>query len=298
MRRTGPSPAIGPLPVRHRALCWTAGILSGCLILIALSTSSRAAPSGPAAEAIASICDQSGTRAAKATGVPLAVLRAISLTETGRKLGGRHRPWPWTVNMEGKGIWFDTRAEALAYVRKHFARGARSFDVGCFQINYRWHGKAFRSIEDMFEPDLNALYAGRFLRTLFSEKGDWPRAAGAYHSRTPKYATRYAARFTRILARLTGKSQAPIPELAQPGVIPDVVGHPVNGRGVAAVGQTGYGTQPLAAQTPAARTPAVEPPKGPAHWVPPAPSATGSIAAIDLAPKTGSLLVRAPGSLF
>ena len=47
--------------------------------------------------------------------------------------------------MEGKGKWFQTRDEALSYVFKHFKRGARSFDVGCFQINFKWHGQAFPS---------------------------------------------------------------------------------------------------------------------------------------------------------
>jgi len=53
---------------------------------------------------------------------------AISLTETGKNIGGTLSPWPWTVNMEGAGVWFETQQEALAYVNAHFARGARSFE--------------------------------------------------------------------------------------------------------------------------------------------------------------------------
>lgn len=136
------------------------------------------------------------------SGVPKDILLAISLTETGRKLEGKLRPWPWTVNMEGAGLWFETPQEALDYASNHFKRGARSFDVGCFQINYRWHGQAFSSIEEMFDPIANARYAARFLGELFTEFGDWSKAAGAYHSRTPKFATRYSARFDRFRARL------------------------------------------------------------------------------------------------
>ncbi len=151
---------------------------------------------------IADICDAAAVRAARSSGIPVDVLRAISLTETGRKREGSFEPWPWTVNMEGKGVWFDTPDEALRYVEKHYDRGARSFDVGCFQINYRWHGNAFASIPDMFDPDQNAAYAARFLSELFEEFGDWSKAAGAYHSRTPKFADRYKARFNRIRASL------------------------------------------------------------------------------------------------
>lgn len=104
--------------------------------------------------------------------------------------------------MEGKGAWFETEDAARAYVFKHFKRGARSFDVGCFQINYKWHGQAFASIDEMFDPLENAIYAARYLRDLYQEFGDWSAAAGAYHSRTPEYAKKYRARFDRHLARV------------------------------------------------------------------------------------------------
>ncbi len=150
----------------------------------------------------ANMCDRAAVSASRATGVPLAVLRAITLTETGRNSGGEVRPWPWTVNMEGEGRWFDDRLTAEAYSKTHFDRGARSFDVGCFQINYRWHGQAFPSIEAMFDPEANALYAAQFLGELHAEFGDWVKAAGAYHSRTPKFARRYEARFEQFLTNL------------------------------------------------------------------------------------------------
>jgi transposase-like protein len=157
-----------------------------------------------AAQDLSLICDQAAAYAARETGVPLSVLQAISLNETGRKRGGIMRPWPWTVNMEGKGVWFDTEDEARAFVYQNYKRGARSFDVGCFQINYKWHGQAFASIEEMFEPRPNALYAAKFLLELYREKGNWSGAAGAYHSRTPKYAEKYEARFNRFRNGLMG----------------------------------------------------------------------------------------------
>lgn len=158
------------------------------------------------------ICEDMAALVARETGVPVTVLRAISLNETGRKMNGSFRPWPWTVNMEGKGVWFDTYAEALAYANQEFKRGARSFDVGCFQLNYKWHHQAFTSIEEMFDPTANARYAARFLLELFREKGNWTDAAGAYHSRTKEFADRYKARFDTFRAKLaseTGEHIAP-----------------------------------------------------------------------------------------
>ncbi|TMV07092.1 lytic transglycosylase domain-containing protein [Ruegeria sediminis] len=150
------------------------------------------------------ICDAAARRAARSEGVPLDVLRAITRVETGRMVNGRRVPWPWAVNLEGKGFWFDNEAEAKAYVSKVFKAGARSFDIGCFQINYRWHGQGFRSIDAMFDPNQNAAYAARFLRELHAEFGSWTAAAGAYHSRTAALAAAYSQRLEATLAALDG----------------------------------------------------------------------------------------------
>lgn len=111
--------------------------------------------------------------------------------------------------MEGKGRWFATEDEARTYVFQHFKRGARSFDVGCFQINYRWHGQAFRSIDQMFDPLVNARYAAQFLKSLYAETGNWSMAAGRYHSRTPRYSERYRARFDKIRSTLSDPPVTP-----------------------------------------------------------------------------------------
>lgn len=178
----------GPLPRRTLLLC------------LALLFAPLAAAADPAA-----ICERAIARAAQGSSVPQSVLHAISLTETGRPSGGRLRPWPWAVNREGRGHWFEDRDSALAFARQSIAEGRRSFDVSCFQINYHWHGHNFPSIEAMFDPDVAAAYAVRFLTELHAETGNWSVAAGAYHSRTPHFARIYRNRFDRILAGLGGQ---------------------------------------------------------------------------------------------
>ncbi len=153
-----------------------------------------------ASASTADICDKAARHAAAEFGVPFPILWSITRTETGRSRDGQLTPWPWTVNMEGKGHWFKTKHDARAYVGREFERGARSFDVGCFQINYKWHGASFRNIDQMFDPIENARYAAAFLTRLYRESGDWSIAAGAYHSRTPEFSKRYRARFEQIHA--------------------------------------------------------------------------------------------------
>lgn len=161
------------------------------------------------------ICDEAARFAAKAHAVPLSVLRAVTRTETGRGRGGQLEPWPWTVNMQGIGKWFASRDAAKSYVFRHFKAGARSFDVGCFQINYKWHHKAFRSMDDMFDPVQNATYAASFLAQLKAELGSWDAAVGAYHSRTDALAERYLKRYQTIHAALPDAVPVPAPFLSQ-----------------------------------------------------------------------------------
>lgn len=207
-------------PPSHRSRTAIRGLLL-VLALAALLAAPVPALARPlAAGQVETACELAARAAARRHGVPLDVLRAIALTETGRRLNGQMRAWPWTVNMEGLGKWFPDGDSALAYVERHLGRGARSFDVGCFQVNYRWHGRAFRSVAEMFDPEANADYAARFLRELFAEFGDWSRAAGAYHSRTPELARRYRARFDRfrrqVAATPPARDAVPVAAAAEP----------------------------------------------------------------------------------
>lgn len=176
-----------------------------CILLLTLyffALSEQAQATTAAISKFELACDTAAQHAAEETGVPLDVLMAITRTETGFAIGEKIQPWPWTVNIQGQGVWFDTKSEALVYVFDHFKTGIRSFDIGCFQINYRWHGASFASIEDMFDPSYNALYAASFLKSLYVESGDWTVAVGAFHSRTAVHADRYIVRFESMLAKI------------------------------------------------------------------------------------------------
>lgn len=145
-------------------------------------------------------CATAARAAADVTGVPYAVLIAIAQTETGRNAQDQTATWPWAVNDQGESHYFATQAQAVAHVEAALYAGRRSFDLGCFQLNFRWHGAAFSSLDEMLDPDSNALHAARFLADLYAESGDWSVAAGAYHSRSTELATAYRTRFDRFLA--------------------------------------------------------------------------------------------------
>ena len=160
------------------------------------------------------LCRAAARDASDETGVPYDVLMAIALTETGQPRDGVLEPWAWAVHQGGKGHWFATKAEAVALAETALQAGATNIDLGCFQLNIRWHAGAFGSAGDMLEPAQNARYAARFLADLYQESGDWALAAGAYHSRDSDNAETYRQKFTTILADLQNGTAAP--DVAQP----------------------------------------------------------------------------------
>lgn len=181
---------IGRMPRR----IWSSIRLTAFLILLLLGLAE------PAAARISDLCVAASQKAAAQSGVPFAVLLAITQTETGRREQEEVRPWPWTLNVGGQGHWLDSRAAALEMAQARLATGDTLFDVGCFQINYRWHGQHFGSLDQMLHPDVGAAYAAQLLKSLYQETGDWSTAAGAYHSRTPVHAARYRDRFDQFHA--------------------------------------------------------------------------------------------------
>lgn len=158
-------------------------------------------PSCATASQPAVLCENAAQQAATRHGVPLDVLRAVALVETGRARAGQWEPWPWAIHSAGQGHWFDSRAEATAYAKGRLNAGYRNVDLGCFQINYRWHGEEFSSVEAMMDPAKNADYAARLLAAHKARLGAWDLAAGAYHSATPQHARRYIARFREMHAK-------------------------------------------------------------------------------------------------
>jgi hypothetical protein len=199
--------------MRHWAFVIRGGVLTSLMFFTLIAA--RASASDDAA----TLCEWAATAAAETSGVPTDILRALTLTETGRRVQGVLRPWPWAINQGGDGQWFASRDQMLAHAQNLIASGVTNFDIGCFQLNYRWHAQGFASLDDMADPVQNARYAAHYLLAKYQITGDWGAAAAAYHSATPDHAARYLARFSNIFASL-GPSDvvagAPTPAIAEP----------------------------------------------------------------------------------
>jgi soluble lytic murein transglycosylase-like protein len=117
-------------------------------------------------------------RAARENGVPLAVLYAVALTETGQRDGLR----AYAMNIHGRAAFNATLADALATFDRARRQGETLVDIGCMQINYRYHGRKFSSVEEMFEPAKNVDYAARFLKALHKGEASWTATVARYHA--------------------------------------------------------------------------------------------------------------------
>lgn len=124
-------------------------------------------------------------------GIPDGLLLGIGLQEAGIERGGALSVWPWSVNVEGEGRFLRDAAEAMSWVRERQAEGAELIDVGCMQVNLRWHPDAFATLEEAFDPARNVDYAARYLAGLAAQEGGWRAAVGRYHSADPDRAARY-----------------------------------------------------------------------------------------------------------
>ena len=142
------------------------------------------------------LCRAAILQAEHATHVPDRLLDAIAMVESGRRdpVSGATYPWPWTINAEGVGHFYETKAEAIAAVQSFQAAGVRSIDVGCMQVSLLYHPDAFANLDQAFDPVANAAYGARFLVQLFEQTNAWPLAAAAYHSFTPDVGAEYARR--------------------------------------------------------------------------------------------------------
>ena len=141
--------------------------------------------------------------AAKAQ-VPADVLYAVALQESGRVMGGRVVPWPWTLNVAGLSRRYATRRLACADLRQVLRlTPASRVDVGLGQLNVGHQRHRVRQPCELLQPYRNLRLAAIILREQYTVQGGWLIAAGRYHRPAGGApAVRYRQRVSQHLARL------------------------------------------------------------------------------------------------
>ena len=169
-------------------------------LAMAVPTGTVHAQAGKSLAGFDNICLTEARRAEAQHGIPKGLLQSISRVEAGRKtVTGEFMPWAWTLNDRGEGLFFDSREAALRHLEEAVAAGDHSVDVGCMQVNTKWHMGGFHELADMLDPVQNADYAAGFLLDLHEAHQSWDDAVKHYHSAEPE---KHMVYHRRVLAEL------------------------------------------------------------------------------------------------
>ncbi|EBS5580315.1 TPA: lytic transglycosylase domain-containing protein [Salmonella enterica] len=181
-------------------------LMAGFSLSAALAVQGQRLPAG-------SVVPDGYRQVAGEYGVPAEALYSVSLAESSRHLPQGERPWPWALNVAGKGYRYTTQEEAyqalLGFMRRY---PLRRIDVGIAQVNLGWNGRYFRNYREALEPYTNLRAAAQILRHCYDlNPGSWLQAAGCYHHPAGgKPARSYRAIVQRKLATITPAGAHPL----------------------------------------------------------------------------------------
>ena len=208
---------VGPVSAKTSIAVKMAGIT--LTTVLAFQMPQALAATAVDAFSIDNICLAEARRAEIQHGIPEGLMQSITRVEAGRKtVTGEYMPWTWTLNDTGEGLFFDTRQAALDYLQVAVNAGDHSVDVGCMQVNTKWHMDGFFNLADMLDPVQNADYAASFLLDLFAAHQSWDGAVKHYHSSDPaknvQYHSRVLGELETYLASRDGSPASAIPDAA------------------------------------------------------------------------------------
>lgn len=140
-------------------------------------------------------------------GIPVGLLYAIALAESGKTLASKsgQRPWPWTLNIAGEGVYFNSRWEAWRALDRSLRAGQDSVDIGLMQINWHFHRQRLGNSWLALEPYHNLSVGAEILKDCYKRRRDWWASVGCYHAPSDKpRAKRYRTRVVALWRELRG----------------------------------------------------------------------------------------------
>lgn len=130
------------------------------------------------------------------SGVPSWVVKKVITHESKTFFNGKAQPWPWTLNIDGVGHYFEDYVSALVAARVALD-SSDNIDIGIAQISWKYHAHRFDDkLANALDPRRNIYAACRILREGKSNKNrviTWEDAIAYYHrpvldSKARKYA--------------------------------------------------------------------------------------------------------------
>jgi len=131
------------------------------------------------ASAQAADCASLIARTESSRNIPRGLLMAIAVTESA--LNGR--PNPFAMNIAGRSYFANGYQDMANVISANWSRGVQSIDVGCMQVNLKYHGMKFPRMTDLLDPNTNVQYGASFLISLATQAGSWKDAVMSYHNK-------------------------------------------------------------------------------------------------------------------
>lgn len=159
------------------------GILKTAMIIAAAAASTFAWSSPALAQAAdygaSADCPTLISQAETRRNIPRGLLMAIAMTES--SLNGR--PNPFAMNIAGRSYFASSGQDMANVISANWQRGVTSIDVGCMQINLKYHGMKFGRLTDLLNSPTNVEYGASYLIALAVEAGSWKDAVMSYHNK-------------------------------------------------------------------------------------------------------------------
>lgn len=145
-------------------------------------------------------CSNNFSKIEKKYNIPKGTLHSISLKESGKVHSNKKVKvaWPWAANIEGNSYYFNTKKEAVTFVKQQIKDGKENIDVGCMQINLKNHHHAFENLDKAFDPKSNIDYGASFLNNKFERLQNWSKAIAHYHSKHHDVGDKYSKDVIKI----------------------------------------------------------------------------------------------------
>jgi hypothetical protein len=184
-------------PLHSASVCCRSWGIAVCAFAL---VTPHQAPAQQASDDATVACGRAATQAEHDWRLPISLLTAIGIVESGRRRPTASLPiiWPWTINAEGRGFYLQSKAAAVNMVHYLQLHGVSVIDVGCFQVDLYYHPHSFASLEEAFDPDANARAAARILSLGRLGSTGWYGAIATYHSASPLIGAAYAQKVRSV----------------------------------------------------------------------------------------------------
>lgn len=151
-------------------------------------------------------CNHFTEKYEKKFSLPNKLLTSISLVESGKKVGDKFTSWPWTLNVDGKSKFFESKDQTLSFLKSNYKK-KKNIDVGCMQISLKYHFKNFKNLEHALDPESNVRYGAKFLKSLYKRHRTWNEAISRYHSSNIPKKNKYLEKVKHYWSELRQKKK-------------------------------------------------------------------------------------------